>query len=34
MQMQFQDDELTLLYGALDAKLGAMFSSKSKQRLG
>jgi hypothetical protein len=26
--MQFQDNELLLLYGALDAKLGAMFSSR------
>jgi len=25
---QFQDDELSLLYGALDAKLGSMFSSR------
>ena len=26
--MQFQDDELTLLYRALDTKLGALFSSR------
>jgi hypothetical protein len=26
--MQFQNNELLLLYGALDAKLGSMFSSR------
>lgn len=28
MQMQFQDDELTLLYRAVDDKLGALFSNR------
>jgi hypothetical protein len=26
--MQFQDDELTILYSSLDDKLGALFSSR------
>jgi hypothetical protein len=30
--MQFQNDELTLLYSALDAKLGTLFSSRLTQK--